>query len=445
MAKNQLSGKIFKELFKLFDKYGNNLVLYCHSNDSNRIACNMTARNKLEARELEIMEILKNILGKNHLDKLNKLKYSYEKYKKSGLGDIKFAFMDGNKFYMSIDDIMNDKSEHPISQTFMNAILTSSGLIVKDNIVRINETDDSDDYEDSDESIDSIDSVNISETTYAIGGKKSKKAIKSKKNKKKAKKELKNSLEAMTVKADKKRAKEKKKTMKMTKEGQEAKVAKKKVKELKKSSASQQEIQEAKIASKKAKHAMKMTPEGQAAKQAYQEARKSYKKMEDTSVAKKYKNAKKLYSQARESSNAEEIPPKISLKESLVGTLKEKKQAIGESVRQHLEQSVETIGEQIIGNVSQVVHDSITDSVNGISDKIIGEPERREEIVTDKSELQNDVIQFLEKIFGQTTSQTKELTGLVETSIQNDKKIIALLEKIYNDTVQQKVSDIIDK
>lgn len=419
MVKNQPSKKIFKELFNLFDKYGNNLILYCHSGDSNKIACDLALKDKLTLPELELLENVKNILGKNYLDKLNKLKFTYEKYKKNGTGDIKFASANGDKFYMSIYDIMH--VDNPCAN-----LNIPMALELKDD----NDSGESDESNDSDDSLDYDD---ISESSYAFGGKssKAKKAKKAKKKKKKAKKILKNTSEARTAKENKKKAKKAKKAMNMTPAGQTAKAAKRKVKELKKTSGSPHEIHEAKLVAQKARHDMKMTPEGRLATETHKKAKDSYKKLKQTPEAKEFKEAKHHAKQTKKEAKAEkntihredfdqESPHKLSLE----NVLQMGKHVVGETVRQ----GVEMAEDQLANTVAQTASKVITGTVSDITDRV------NEQFDRPSLPQHEEIIPFLEKIFGQTTYQTKELTELANVSIQNDKKIISLLEKIYKDS-----------
>ena len=99
--------KIFKNLFQMFDKYGKNLILYCQSENANKIACDLT-NHKLSDDDKLFLQSIKNILGKHHLEKLEKLKFIYDKYKKTGHGIIKGVHPNGSVFTLEIKEIFND-------------------------------------------------------------------------------------------------------------------------------------------------------------------------------------------------------------------------------------------------------------------------------------------------------------------------------------------------
>lgn len=101
--------ELFKELFLIFEKYGKDLNLYCQSDQSKKLVC-QNFGSKLTDSENKLLEKIKKILGSNHLEKLQKLQLSYENYKKTGSGRIKFKYSNGQTTFSSIAEIMNGKS-----------------------------------------------------------------------------------------------------------------------------------------------------------------------------------------------------------------------------------------------------------------------------------------------------------------------------------------------
>lgn len=462
MNRNQPSKEIFKELFKLFDKYGDNLILYCHSNDSNQLACNLAGKNKLEKSEIELLENVKNVLGRNHLDKLHKLKFTYEKYKKDGKGAIKFAFSDGEKFFMSMEEIIhgnkirnNEPSQNrlekqPIFQSGLEkqpVFQSSIKLPDDDNISEhkmfinakdINDIDDTTDTDDSDDTEDSDD------TDYILGGKKSM----TKKSKKKAKKKMKKTPAGLAAKESKKQAKLARKKASATPEGLAAKEARKKLKKVKKTG-TEAEIREAKVAAKAAKRAAKMTPEGQAASIAKKRAKESKKAMKSTPEAQAYKEAKRKAKEAKIEKQSAVGEEKQTLERDVIQEAPEaptRISALKNTLRESVQQGIEQAGDQIVDDVSRTATNAISGTISGITDRlrqrVIAPPrfsENDEHNVPDERETHN-VVPFLEKMFKQTSEQASELTGMINTAIQNDNKIISLLEKISGDVGVQTAS-----
>lgn len=107
---------IFQELFKLFDKYGENFNIYCYANDINKIACELNNNQKLTENELKLLEKVKKILGKNNFSKLHNLKCSYENYKKTGKGVIKCRYTNGTNQVLSYDEIVKMGGKKKSSQ-----------------------------------------------------------------------------------------------------------------------------------------------------------------------------------------------------------------------------------------------------------------------------------------------------------------------------------------
>lgn len=432
MNRNQPSKEIFKELFKLFDKYGDNLILYCHSKDSNNLACNLSGTNKLEKQEMELLENLRNILGRNHLDKLHKLKFTYEKYKKDGKGAIKFAFSDGEKFFMSLEEIMHGNNGNIIVQkpvirkdTGISNIGPQENKISADSKI----SDDMEDTTDSDDSDDSDD------TDFILGGKKSI----AKKSKKKAKKKMKKTPAGLAAKESKKQAKLAKKKASMTPEGRAAKEARNKLKKIKKTG-TEDEIREAKVAAKAAKKAARMTPEGQEASLAKKRAKEAKKAMKSTPEAQAYKEAK---IKARGDKASVEIADgeDIHVNDKIIDRTSEREtpmrfSALKNTLKESIQQGIEQAEEQIIDDVSRTAADAMSGTISGITDrlrrKVIPQERPNETSIhntLEGRELEN-VVPFLEKMFRRNSEQTSELTGMISTAIQNDNKIISLLEKI---------------
>lgn len=350
MSEKQTLHNIFGGLFKLFDKYGDDIILYCYSEHANKIACDMSINSKLQPEEINLLNNVKNILQQNHFDKLNQLKISYEKYKKTGDGHIKFAHTNGTKTIIKIDDIVKN---NPISGIVEPALRFTD---ITTDFDRTTGKTDNNDKSDSDVfaelSDDSMDLDDLSETSQ-WGGKKTrnaKRAKKAKKEKKEAKRKLKDTAIAHDARKSKKKAKNAKKAMYETPEGKHALEAKRKVKHLKKSNASATEIHEAKEYARKTKHEMKLTREGRRAEIAHKRAQSIYSKLHETPEAQEYKQKKQIAREAKQ-------------------------------------------------------------------------------LARDESE---NILPFLEKMFGQTVAQTNKLTDLLNTSVEKDNKIIALLEQINN-------------
>jgi hypothetical protein len=98
---------IFKKLFALFDKYGNDLILYCHSKPSNKIACQLTQK-QIDTHDEKFLHKIIDLLGESHLAKLQQLKHLYEQYKNGKHKNIKFTCVGGNSVYIPISDIVEE-------------------------------------------------------------------------------------------------------------------------------------------------------------------------------------------------------------------------------------------------------------------------------------------------------------------------------------------------
>ena len=375
--------EIFSNLFKLCDKYGSNMIIYCQTEPSNKIACDMSEKSTLSDDDKKIMKSIIDVLGKNHFDKLNKLKLLYDGYKLNGKGTIKFAYSDGKIFYASIADLINPSREIlPITSNNVSDKKSISQNIQSNEKIPIGTTSLSD----------SDDSVSFMETSsfenFDLSGGKSKKVKRAKKEKRKAKKKYKKNPEAKRAKLAKQKSKLAKKTLSSTPEGQKAKQTKKKVKELKRQNASKEEIALAKKDAKKAKHDALNTQEG-----------KSYK-----STRKQAKEQKKIAKSTQEGH---------ALRDA----------------RRNLQQIIsdEPVLTQQNNDIS--VSDILQEGISRVKQGVSKSREQIENVVNNGIPDNNmDISLILEKMLYQSKKHTELLNELVGESSRNDEKLTKILE-----------------
>lgn len=100
--------EIFDELFKLFEKYDDDMTVYCESLDGEALECHIEDHDKLEPSERELLVKIKSLLGKNWNQKLGKLFFQYKKVKSSGKGSFKFKYPDGSIYEVHSKTIVKD-------------------------------------------------------------------------------------------------------------------------------------------------------------------------------------------------------------------------------------------------------------------------------------------------------------------------------------------------
>lgn len=99
--------QLFKKIFELFDKYGQNLIVSCEAKDQTDIKCELQNGTFTE-NDTIFLEKIKHMLGENYIDKLKKIKISYEKYKETGDGHIKCSMSNGETFIFYFEEMINN-------------------------------------------------------------------------------------------------------------------------------------------------------------------------------------------------------------------------------------------------------------------------------------------------------------------------------------------------
>lgn len=281
--------KIFRQLFMMFEKYGDKLILYCHSENSNRIACQLSEKQTPSSDELKLLEIVKNIFGVNHLNKLQQMQQIYYEYKKNGSGTIKLSLPHGKIFSMSIQEIMGQRPNivESISKNMSDVHRKIPYSSARQQFPIQTKTE----PEISEESYDPYDS-DESESTLSGGKKASKKSKRAKKAKKSAKKKMKKTPKGVDAKNAKMKAKNAKKKASLTPEGQIVKQKRKKVKDLE-ATGDSDELRIAREELRESKKYARRTKEGQNAVSAHKIAKEAKREMKETPEGQEYIRAKK--------------------------------------------------------------------------------------------------------------------------------------------------------
>lgn len=100
--------ELFDELFKLFDKYDEDMTVYCERLEGEALTCDIEGHKKLTPEERQLLIKIKTILGKNWNQKLGKLYFQYKKIKTSGKGSFKFKYPDGSVYEVHSKKIVGD-------------------------------------------------------------------------------------------------------------------------------------------------------------------------------------------------------------------------------------------------------------------------------------------------------------------------------------------------
>jgi hypothetical protein len=98
--------EFFKEIFRMFVEYENDLTVYCFEDDLEKFHCEMPNVKELSQADKQLLKRVSDILGANYKSKLAHLFASAVKYAETGEGSVKVKKPDGSISSVPIAQLM---------------------------------------------------------------------------------------------------------------------------------------------------------------------------------------------------------------------------------------------------------------------------------------------------------------------------------------------------
>lgn len=96
----------FKEIFRMFVEYENDLTMYCFEDKLEQFHCEMPQQKELSVADKQLLKRVSDVLGANYKSKLAHLFASAVKYAETGEGTVKIKKPDGTLDAVPIAQLM---------------------------------------------------------------------------------------------------------------------------------------------------------------------------------------------------------------------------------------------------------------------------------------------------------------------------------------------------